>query len=342
MADIYGLFWNSNNGDRRYNADSLSEWLRKFFTTGVFNGEMQVTPVSGMGINVATGYANIQGKVRNFDTETSFTVPTANSTYPRIDTVIVQADYTNRNISLVYVQGAYSGNNPEPQAPVRDAALYQIVLAQIYVAAGATEITAANITDTRADSELCGWVTGTVENIDFEQFTEQFESFFAGYRAKILRDYNAYMESMQDYEDSMQLAFTLWFETIRGQLDEDAAGHLQNQIDYLKSQVGIPDAYDPERIYEKGERCIVNNVLYRCTQETISGGFDLNYWRQTTVLKEIDESVSDAKENLYQEIAKGTLGIDSGLFITASGDHMKVTDTEDILSVHQTVKFNFS
>lgn len=248
MADVNGLFWNSNNGDRRYNADSLSEWLRKFFTTGVFNGEMQVTPVSGMGINVATGYANIQGKVRNFDTETSFTVPTANSTYPRIDTVVVQADYTNRNISLVYVQGAYSGNSPEPQAPVRDTGLYQIVLAQIYVAAGATEITAANITDTRSDSDLCGWVTGTVEGVPVEQIVAQ-----------------------------MTAQFMEFFERMKDQLDGDAAGHLQLEIDELISSLSalvlktdtlvgnfaqIESATAAEA-HSVGDYIVYNNQLYK-------------------------------------------------------------------------------
>lgn len=256
MADVNGLFWNSNNGDRRYNADSLSEWLRKFFTTGVFNGEMQVTPVSGMNINVATGYANIQGKVRFFDTETSFTVPTANSTYPRIDTVVVQADYTNRNISLVYVQGAYSGNNPEPQAPVRDTGLYQIVLAQIYVAAGATEITVANITDTRSDSDLCGWVTGTVEGVPVDQIVSQ-----------------------------MTAQFMEFFEHMKDQLDQDAAGHLQLEIDELISSLSALvsradiltgnfaqiEESPAAAAHSVGDFIVYNNQLYKVTAAIATG-----------------------------------------------------------------------
>ena len=39
MANAYGLFWNSVSSDRVYDADSFAEWLNKFFTTGVFNGE---------------------------------------------------------------------------------------------------------------------------------------------------------------------------------------------------------------------------------------------------------------------------------------------------------------
>jgi len=38
MANSYGLFFNSENGDRVYDADSFSEWLKPFFKNGVFLG----------------------------------------------------------------------------------------------------------------------------------------------------------------------------------------------------------------------------------------------------------------------------------------------------------------
>lgn len=242
MADTNGLFWNSNNGDRTYNADSLSEWLKKFFTTGIFNGELQVTPVGGMGINVAPGYVNVHGKVRYFDTDTLFTVPTANSTYPRIDTVVVQADYTNRKISMVYVQGTYSGNNPSPQAPVRDTGIYQLVLAQIRVNAGATEITTANITDTRADSDLCGWVTGTVDHVAVSQLTEQ-----------------------------AQAEFATWFEHMKDQLSEDAAGNLQLEVDTLSGSIAPLEHAIADTDHAKGSYVTIGNQMYKVTNPVTAG-----------------------------------------------------------------------
>ena len=119
MANQYGLFWNSVSGDRTYNADDFAEWLRKFFKTGVYNGDLQVVPDTGMTVNVNTGYANIQGKVRFFDTVESFTLDPASGTYPRIDTIVVRSDSSNREITLEYVTGAYSGLDPQPTAPTR-------------------------------------------------------------------------------------------------------------------------------------------------------------------------------------------------------------------------------
>ena len=213
MADQYGLFWNSVSGDRTYDADSFSEWLGKFFTTGVFNGDLQVTPASGMVVNVGSGYANINGKVRFFDTDTSITISPASGVYPRIDTIVVRADYTNREIALAYVTGSYSGNNPQPTAPTRNASMYEIVLAQILVSAGSTEVTTASITDTRPDSTVCGWVTGTVDHVAVDQITEQ-----------------------------AQAQFEAWFEHMKGQLSEDAAGNLQLQIDALDTRIDGIDA----------------------------------------------------------------------------------------------------
>ena len=53
----YANFYNSRNGDRVYNADSMSEWLLPFFTTGVFNNCFAVTATGdGMNISVGGGY----------------------------------------------------------------------------------------------------------------------------------------------------------------------------------------------------------------------------------------------------------------------------------------------
>ena len=204
MANEYGLFFDSQNGDRVYSSDSMAEWLRKFFTTGVFDGELQVTASSGMTVSVASGYANINGRVRFFDSAQQLTLDIANGTYPRIDTIVVRLDLQNRYITCEIVKGLYSGTSPAATEPVRENGIYEIVLAQIYVGAGVTEITQADITDTRADDDLCGWVASTVNELSVEQLLIQAKA-----------------------------KFDAWFETIVDILDEEAAGHLQNEIDAL-------------------------------------------------------------------------------------------------------------
>ena len=219
MADSYGLFWNSVNSDRLYDADSFAEWLRKFFTTGVFEGELQVTSAGGMDVSVSSGYANIGGKVRFFDSATRLTLATAGATYPRIDTIVVERNDTDRQITIKAITGTYSAS-PTAPAPVRANNVYQIVLAQIYVAAGATSITQTAITDTRSNTDLCGIVTGTVKEMDYSQFAAQF---------------NAYYD---EFKTSNKSDFDAWFNAMKDQLTTDAAGNLQAEIDTLKETVG--------------------------------------------------------------------------------------------------------
>ena len=203
MANEHGLFWNSQNGDRVYDANDFSEWLKKFYTTGVFNGDLAVTASGGMTVSVSSGYVNIEGKVKLFSTPTTLTIATAGGTYERIDTVVAECNYSDREITVKVVTGAYSAS-PKATAPVRTAAAYQLVLAEIDVPAGATEITQKNITDMRTDSSVCGLVTGTVSQIDFSTAKAQFDS---------------------------------WFEDVKGTLDSDAAGNLKNQIDAANEKI---------------------------------------------------------------------------------------------------------
>lgn len=216
-ADSFGLFWNSDNGDRKYNADSLERWLKKFFTSGVFEGDLQVLASSGMTVSVQPGYCNLFGKVGLFETTNSITLDAASSTYPRIDTIVVERADADRVISLKKITGTYSGDSPQPTAPIwsESNGVYQLVLAQIYVGAGASAITQANITDTRALSSICGYITGTVEEVDFSQFAAQFEEYFA------------------EFQSGNEAEFDAWFQEMKDQLSTDAAGHLQNEIDAL-------------------------------------------------------------------------------------------------------------
>ena len=292
MADQFGLFWNSINADRTYDADSFAEWLRKFFTTGVFNGEMQVVPDSGMVVNVQPGYININGKVKFFDSVQAFTIEPASGVYPRIDTIVVRCDSTNRIITTEYVKGDYSGNAPVPTAPVRTGGIYEVVLAQIQVNAGATQILVNNITDTRADDDLCGWVTSTVEGVPMDQIVSQ-----------------------------MQAQFLTWFDHMKDQLDEDAAGHLQQEIDQISAAVtSIGNAVQvhtsdfainegegtaASRAYSVGEFLMWYNGLRKVTAPIAQGDPITD---QNTADTKVGDELTSLKNGLTVESAEINIG----------------------------------
>ena len=201
----YAYFYNSDGGDRIYDADSMCDWLTPFFTTGVFNGSLFVTAndPANLGVSVGTGFVNIEGKVKHFYERTPLTLSLPHAQYDRIDTIVVQRNDTDRDFVLKVVTGTAS-QNPQITPPVRQGNIYEMVLASIYVRAGESEITQAEITDMRPYEDVCGWVTATVTEMDFSQFAAQFTS-----------------------------QFGQWFENLQYVLDGDVAGHLQNEIDNI-------------------------------------------------------------------------------------------------------------
>ena len=215
----YANFYNSDNGDRVYDADSFSEWLRPFFKTGVFNGELQVIASSGMEVIVDTGNAFIEGKLKKFDSQTTLTVEQASANSTRIDSVICRRNDTDRDFTLMIVKGTTVA-----PLPVRENGIYDIVLAHITVPASAVEIKQENITDTRMNADICGWVVSNVEEVDFSQVTAQWADYIANFEANELQ------------------AFNEWFDTIKGKLSTDQAGSLQLQIDEQANKIATNTA----------------------------------------------------------------------------------------------------
>lgn len=215
----YANFYNSENNDRVYDADSFSEWLRPFFKTGVFNGELQVMASSGMEVIVDTGNAFIEGKLKKFDSQTTLTIEQASANSTRIDAVVCRRNDTDRDFTLMIVKGTTVA-----PLPVRENGIYDIVLAHITVPASAVEIKQENITDTRMNADICGWVVSNVEEVDFSQVTAQWADYIANFEA-----------------DELQ-AFNEWFDTIKGQLSTDQAGSLQLQIDEQANKIATNTA----------------------------------------------------------------------------------------------------
>lgn len=228
----HALFYPSERGDRKYNTNSMEHWLKKFFTSGVFVGELQVIANNDMTISVAKGYTNVDGKVKVFPEEQQLQLETANATYDRIDSVVIERNDPERDVFLKVVTGGYS-SNPEPLAPIRENGIYQMVIAQISVAHGAVRITQADIKDTRADTDLCGIVAGTVKEMDFGQFQAQFDSYMENYKVAIANKFREYLDEIQKLQGDFESNFTKWFDEIKAQLTTDAAGHLQGQIGFL-------------------------------------------------------------------------------------------------------------
>lgn len=172
-------------------------------TSGVFGAEnnLAVTLDSGMTVKVSDGVgwlSNSDGDGSVFwnDTksttgvELKLTATIANAVNPRIDRVVVTWDTVDYAAKprIELLQGTPAAS---PAAPTltNNTLKRQISLAQIYVAAAASKLTSANITDERLDKSVCGIVTDWV-TVDTTTMNQQFNEYLTAIR-KELSDLNA-------------------------------------------------------------------------------------------------------------------------------------------------------
>lgn len=321
------LFFNSENNDRVYDSDDFSDWLRKFFTTGVFYGDLQVTANNDMTVNVNPGYTNVEGKVMIFDTISSLIIETANPTYDRIDTVVIERNDTNREITLKVIKGGYS-TEPTPIAPVRANGIYQLVIAEVFIAHGATAITQSVITDKRANADVCGYVITPIDTFDFSQFATQFEAYLREFKESSAVDFNQWMINEQlefnTWKNAEKSDFDTWFANIRYILDGDVAGHLQNEIDELSEKIDniklvhIKVSYDAQSL--AGGTITVSNGSesyskpVNASGETIFDGMSLGIW---TISENVQGTSAEIETNFYGNYSAAVGG---DIFINVSFD----------------------
>lgn len=177
MSNEYGFFA-SKDGDRKYGAADLCAYFSDIFTDGVLGGnasELRVYPNNKMVLNVSAGTAYIKGRFYRPQTVKTITLSDSDDTNARYDLIVIRLDYTKRSVYLAKIDGIPSA---EPAVPdiERNENYYDLCLAKIYVKPAATEITAADITDTRFDTALCGIVTGVVDTIDTSELFAQYQA----------------------------------------------------------------------------------------------------------------------------------------------------------------------
>jgi hypothetical protein len=157
-------FFNSSNGDRVYDATDFASYFGSLVSNGIFYKDttnLQVTPDSGMTVNIAAGKAWINGYHYENTTVLSKTLETANGSFPRIDRIVLRWSLLDRNIVIAVLTGTATAN-PSAPALTRNTDVYELCLSEILVPQAATSITAGNITDTRLNSALCGTVNSLV------------------------------------------------------------------------------------------------------------------------------------------------------------------------------------
>jgi len=206
------LPFNSIGADRACKAEDWAWYFATFISNGVFpnpsNG-LQVTANGNMEIAVKPGYGFINGYAFRNVSDYIVELDMADGALNRIDRFVLRWDLTNRMMLIDVLKGSVSA---EPVAPAvtRSADVWELALADVYVGKGATQITQANITDLRYNSELCGICAGMITQVDASTLTAQFDAFFEEYQVATLEQYHGYMADIQDYEATEKAQFEAW------------------------------------------------------------------------------------------------------------------------------------
>ena len=98
-------FFNSIDGDRKYDADDISNYFLKMISNGVFAtpaNSMQIQATTGMKVKVTPGWAFINCKWLRLDNDYYITLDKADVKYSRVDRIVLRLDPSDdaRNITI--------------------------------------------------------------------------------------------------------------------------------------------------------------------------------------------------------------------------------------------------
>lgn len=231
-------FFNSNitgyddEGIPKYDRAEEASFFAKFFSNFIGNGvyanpstSMQVLKNEGMSVIISPGCCFINGYFGWVEENETLAIETADKSLARIDRIVARLNLVNRAIELIAIKGTPDSSPVAPDIE-RTSDYYDIVLANVKVNANVSKITQANITDLRLDNSVCGVVTGVIDQVDTTTLINQYLSWFDELKIQA----NADMQSREDNFDD-------WFQKMKDQLSEDAAGNLQLLIDNLTEEV---------------------------------------------------------------------------------------------------------
>lgn len=219
--------------DRAVTSAPLRKLIKKLVTDGVLpnpSTNMQVSAGAGMNVLVEAGFALCNGCMSLEETQRTLAVQASDTTHDRIDTVVLRLNDNDsvRSCDLYVLQGIASASPVRPTL-TRTESVWEIGLADLFITPNSSEISNQRITDTRYETERCG-IISAISEFDTTSIYNQVQADLAGFKAE------------------EQAHFIEWFDYMKDQLSEDAAGNLQLQIDDINVRMCLNDE-EIEEIY---------------------------------------------------------------------------------------------
>lgn len=249
-------FFNSLNGDRKYNTAQMSAIFDGLIIDGVFASigtAFAVKAAGGLTVNVGIGKAWFDHTWTVNDSILPMTAPEAEVLLDRIDAVVLEVNGTKsvRENTIKFVKGNPSSAPSRPTL-TNEGNVHQYPLCYIYRKYGTAVINQADITP-MVGTESTPFVTGILQTIsldellgkwqdELDRFTDarskevddwiaQEESDFTAWFNKMKADLQQEQTVLDQWIASEQADFLAWYNQMKDQLSGDVAGNLQLEID---------------------------------------------------------------------------------------------------------------
>lgn len=249
-------FFNSLNGDRKYNAAQMSAIFDGLIIDGVFASigtAFAVKAAGGLTVNVGVGKAWFDHTWTVNDSILPMTAPEAEVLLDRIDAVVLEVNGMEsvRENTIKFVKGNPSSAPSRPTL-TNEGNVHQYPLCYIYRKYGTAVINQADITP-MVGTESTPFVTGILQTVsldellgkwqdELDRFTDarsqevddwiaQEESDFTTWFDKMKADLQQEQTVLDQWIASEQADFLSWYNQMKDQLSGDVAGNLQLEID---------------------------------------------------------------------------------------------------------------
>lgn len=249
-------FFNSLNGDRKYNAAQMSAIFDGLIIDGVFASigtAFAVKAAGGLTVNVGIGKAWFDHTWTVNDSILPMTAPEAEVLLDRIDAVVLEVNGMEsvRENTIKFVKGNPSSAPSRPTL-TNEGNVHQYPLCYIYRKYGTAVINQADITP-MVGTESTPFVTGILRTIsldellgkwqdELDRFTDarsqevddwiaREESDFTAWFNKMKADLQQEQTVLDQWIASEQADFLAWYNQMKDQLSGDVAGNLQLEID---------------------------------------------------------------------------------------------------------------
>lgn len=248
-------FFNSLNGDRKYDASQMSSIFDGLIIDGVFASigtAFAVKAAGGLTVNVGVGKAWFDHTWTVNDAILPLTAPEAEVLLDRIDAVVLEVNATEsvRENTIKFVKGTPSSAPVNPTLE-NEGNVHQYPLCYIYRKYGTAVINQADITS-MIGTESTPFVTAILQTISLDELLGQWqneldlftaaqeqevsdwianeESGFTTWFDQMKADLQAEQAALDQWVASEQTDFLAWYNQMKDQLSEDAAGNLQLAI----------------------------------------------------------------------------------------------------------------